>query len=142
MGLIRRMDKELATLIAAGEVVAGPASVVRELVDNALDAAASALSIEIENGGLRLIRVADDGRGMDAEDAQLCFERHATSKVATPKDLETISTLGFRGEALAAIAAVSRVRLETQPITEAVATFVRMAGGEVLEVGSAARRPG
>lgn len=142
MGRIRRMDEHLATLIAAGEVVVGPASVVRELVDNALDAGATAVGVEIEGGGLRLIRAADDGQGMDAEDAQLCFERHATSKLSTPGDMEAIRTLGFRGEALAAIAAVSRIRLETRPAVEAVGTFVRVIGGEVLETGAAARRVG
>src|SRR5688500_13300662 len=107
MGRIRRLDDHLATLIAAGEVVAGPVSVVRELIDNALDAGASSIDVTIEEGGLRSIRVADNGQGMDEGDAVLCLARHATSKIAAPDDLHAISTLGFRGEALAAIAAVS-----------------------------------
>lgn len=142
MGQIRRMDEHLATLIAAGEIVTGPMSVVRELVDNALDAGATGVDVEIDKGGGRLIRVADDGHGMDADDARLCFERHATSKVATLDDLGAIRTLGFRGEALAAIMAVARVRLETRRASDQAGTFVRAAGGTVLESGSTARQPG
>src|SRR5690606_28983089 len=96
MGQIRRMDEQLATLIAAGEVVTGPASVVRELIDNALDAGASAIDIALEEGGLRTIRVADDGCGMDAADAVLCLSPHATSKISAAEDLESLRTLGFR----------------------------------------------
>jgi len=142
MGQIRRMDEHLATLIAAGEVVAGPVSVVRELVDNALDAGATSVEMDLEEGGIRLVRVADDGQGMDADDAQLCFERHATSKLLTSHDLGAIHTLGFRGEALAAIMAVARVRLETRRAADQAGTFVRAAGGKVLDAGSTARRSG
>lgn len=142
MGHIGRMNEHLATLIAAGEVVTGPASVVRELVDNSLDAGATGVDIEIENGGIRLVRIADDGQGMDADDARLCFERHATSKVVTPEDLGAIRTLGFRGEALAAIMVVARVRLETRRRGDQAGTVVCAAGGTVLESGATARRPG
>jgi DNA mismatch repair protein MutL len=142
MGRIRVMDDALATLIAAGEVVAGPASVVRELVDNALDAGASSISIAIEEGGLRSIRVADDGGGMDAEDARLCLTRHATSKVLESDDLWRIRTMGFRGEALAAVLAVSQLRIETRREEDEAGTLVRAAGGTVEEVRPAARRPG
>ena len=142
MGRIRVMDEGLATLIAAGEVVAGPASVVKELVDNALDAGASSVSVAIEEGGLRSIRVADDGAGMDAEDARLSLTRHATSKVVASEDLWTIRTMGFRGEALAAILAVSQLRIETRRAEDASGTLVRAAGGAVEEVRPAARRAG
>lgn len=142
MGQIRVMDDALATLIAAGEVVAGPASVVRELVDNALDAGASSISVAIEEGGIRSIRVADDGGGMDAEDARLCLTRHATSKVTVSDDLWRIRTMGFRGEALAAVLAVSQLRIETRRADDASGTLVRAAGGVIEEVRPAARRPG
>ena len=142
MGRIRRMDDHLATLIAAGEVVAGPVSVVRELVDNALDAGASAIDVSVEEGGLRAIRVADDGHGMDEEDAVLCLARHATSKLSSPDELSAIRTLGFRGEALAAIVAVSHLKLDTRRPDDDAGTSVRAAGGEIAEKRSVARRPG
>ena len=142
MGRIRRLDDHLATLIAAGEVVAGPVSVVRELIDNALDAGATAVDVTIEEGGLRSIRVADDGQGMDEADAVLCLARHATSKIAAPEDLGSISTLGFRGEALAAIAAVSHLKLETRREEDSAGTAVRASGGAVSETRSVARRRG
>lgn len=142
MGQIRQMDEHLATLIAAGEVVTGPASVVRELLDNAVDAGASSVEIVLEEGGLRTIRVADDGCGMDAADALLCLSRHATSKVAAPGDLDAIATLGFRGEALAAVFAVSRLRLESRRAEEEVGTVVTGAGGAIQDVRVVARRPG
>ncbi len=136
------MDDALATLIAAGEVVAGPSSVVKELVDNALDAGASSISVSIEEGGLRSIRVADDGAGMDEEDARLCLTRHASSKVVEAEDLWRIRTMGFRGEALAAVLAVSHLRIETRRADDESGTLVRAAGGTVEEVRPAARRPG
>ena len=142
MGRIRRLDDHLATLIAAGEVVAGPVSVVRELIDNALDAGATAIDVTVEEGGLRSIRVADNGQGMDEADAVLCLARHATSKIAAPEDLASILTLGFRGEALAAIAAVSHLKLETRRADDASGTSVRAAGGTVAETRPVARRPG
>jgi DNA mismatch repair protein MutL len=142
MGSIRVMDDALATLIAAGEVVAGPSSVVKELVDNALDAGASSISVSIEEGGLRSIRVADDGAGMDEEDARLCLTRHASSKVVQPDDLWRIRTMGFRGEALAAVLAVSHMRIETRRADDDSGTLVRAAGGTIEETRPAARRPG
>jgi DNA mismatch repair protein MutL len=142
MGLIRQMDERLATLIAAGEVITGPASVVRELIDNALDAGATSVEVALEDGGLRSIRVADDGCGMDREDALLCLSRHATSKVTAAGDLEAIRTLGFRGEALAAVLAVSRLRIETRRREDPSGTGVVGAGGEVTDVRVTARRPG
>ena len=111
---IHVLDHSVANLIAAGEVVERPASVVKELVENAIDAGAHAIKIEIAGGGRDLIRITDDGCGMSDEDARLCFKKHATSKILQKEDLFCISTLGFRGEALAAISAVSEIDLTTK----------------------------
>lgn len=142
MGQIRQMEEQLATLIAAGEVVTGPAAVVRELIDNAIDAGARSIDVALEEGGLRSIRVADDGCGMDRSDAVLCVCPHATSKISAVDDLESLRTLGFRGEALAAILSVSRLRIETRREEEETGTVAVGAGGEILDVRPAARRPG
>src|SRR5512139_2306411 len=114
MGRINRLAPELANQIAAGEVVERPASVVKELVENALDAGASRIVITTEFGGKKLVRVEDDGQGMDPDDASLSLERHATSKIARADDLAAIATFGFRGEALPAIASVSHLTLRTR----------------------------
>lgn len=113
MGRIRVLEAEVASKIAAGEVVERPVSVVKELVENALDAGATEIRVELIDGGKKLVRVQDNGSGMNQEDAALCFKRHATSKIASEADLERIATLGFRGEALASISAVARVTLKT-----------------------------
>src|ERR1044072_1261753 len=114
MNKIRILPDNLANQIAAGEVVERPASVIKELVENSIDAGAKRVQIDIELGGRRLMRVADDGEGMLRDDAILAFERHATSKIKTLEDLGKIATLGFRGEALASIASVAKVELITK----------------------------
>lgn len=133
MTLIHRLDTLTANSIAAGEVVERPASVVKELVENALDADASVINVEIRQGGISLIRVVDNGGGMDAEDARLAFDRHATSKINRIEDLDAIQTMGFRGEALASIAAVAKVRLETRQLGAPVGTLVDIQGGTLIQ---------
>ena len=132
MGKIRVLSDTVANKIAAGEVVERPASVVKELIENSLDAGASRLRIDVESGGRRLIRVSDDGCGMLRDDAMLAFERHATSKLSDVRDLLSIATLGFRGEALPSIASVSRLLLETRSAEETTGATVEIAGGTLL----------
>jgi DNA mismatch repair protein MutL len=138
MGRIRILPDQVANQIAAGEVVDRPASVVKELLENALDAGASRIRVEVEAGGRRLIRVADDGQGMNRDDALLAFERHATSKLRTADDLLSIATLGFRGEALPSIASVARVTLDTATGDEVAGTHIEISGGKILHVDDAA----
>ncbi len=138
MGRIRILSDLVANKIAAGEVVERPASVVKELLENSLDAGATEFRLDIEAGGRRLIRLADDGCGMMRDDALLAFERHATSKLSDVKDLLAIATLGFRGEALPSIASVSRLLLETRSNDEQTGTAVEIAGGKILRVDDAA----
>jgi len=139
---IRVLPDNLANQIAAGEVVERPASVVKELVENSIDAGATRVEIDIELGGRRLMRVSDDGSGMVREDAILAFERHATSKISTLEDLAAIGTLGFRGEALASIASVAKVELTTRMADSDAATRVLVEGGRLVDVKDAGRAPG
>ncbi len=134
MGIIQKLDRDVARKIAAGEVVERPVSVVKELVENSLDAGSTDIRVELLAGGKGLIRVTDNGAGMAPDDALLCFESHATSKIAQVDDLERIATLGFRGEALSSIAAVARVTLKTSDATTDKGTLVRIEGKEQPEV--------
>ncbi len=141
---IHILPDHIANQIAAGEVVERPASVVKELVENSLDAVAGRIEVEIRGGGKTELRVADDGQGMVRDDALLAIDRHATSKIRDEKDLRSIETLGFRGEALPSIAAVSRFELETAPAGEGdgEGTRIKINGGRIVSVDEVARRPG
>lgn len=142
MNKVKILPDNLANQIAAGEVVERPASVVKELIENALDAGAKRIQIEIELGGRRLMRVADDGEGMQRDDAILSFERHATSKIKTLEDLSKIETLGFRGEALASIASVAKVELVSKTADTDAATRVYIEGGKLIDVREIGRSSG
>ncbi len=137
MGRIHVLSENVANKIAAGEVVERPASVVKELLENALDAGARRIRVNVEAGGKKLIQVTDDGCGMVRDDAMLAFERHATSKIRNADDLLNIATLGFRGEALPSMASVSRLRLETHAPEDAAGTVIEIAGGKLLTVEEA-----
>jgi DNA mismatch repair protein MutL len=142
MGRIHILPDQVANQIAAGEVVDRPASVVKELLENSLDAGASRIVIAIEGGGRKLIRIADNGSGMVRDDALLAFERHATSKLRSSDDLLSIATLGFRGEALPSIASIARVELETRAEEESVGTRIEIAGGKLLGCDDVGAPPG
>src|SRR2546430_1277386 len=134
MGKIHVLPEHVANKIAAGEVVERPASVVKELLENSLDAGSTRIKVQIEAGGKRLIQITDNGCGMVRDDALLAFERHATSKIKNAEDLLSVSTLGFRGEALPSIASVSRLRLETKAGDESSGTVVEINGGKIFKV--------
>lgn len=140
MAIIKVMDEVLANKIAAGEVVERCASVVKELVENSIDAGSTDIKVELIESGIKEIKVTDNGKGMDKDDAVLCFSRHATSKLIDEDDLFHIHTLGFRGEALASIASVSKVTLITS--TGNIGTIVKINGGKIENVSSGDSRRG
>src|SRR6476646_7162405 len=131
MAKIKTLPDDIANRIAAGEVVERPASAVKELMENSLDAGSTKIMVEVEEGGRKLIRITDNGEGMVPEDALTCFGRHATSKLYEPDDLFSIKTLGFRGEALPSIASVARLSLETQA-EGSIGTALEIAAGKLL----------
>src|SRR5271157_831548 len=144
MNRIRLLPEQVANQIAAGEVIERPASVVKELVENALDAQATHVTVEVQAGGRGLVRVVDDGFGMSRDDALLCLERHATSKIRRAEDLAAIATMGFRGEALPSIASVSRFTLTTRErdSESPEGTQIIINGGKILEVKAAGSATG
>lgn len=139
---IRILDDHTINKIAAGEVIENPASVVKELVENALDAKANEIIIEIKGGGRQLIRITDNGCGMNADDALLCLERHATSKIQEVEDILQIATMGFRGEAVPSIAAVSKFSIRTSTKDSTLGTLVQVEGGKIVKVAEVATNPG
>lgn len=142
MAQIKVLSEEIASKIAAGEVVQRPESVVKELIENSIDAGAKSIDVEVKDAGKSFIRVTDDGAGMTEQDAMLAFERHATSKIETYQDLENVATLGFRGEALYSIAAVSQVEVKTKTADEDAAVYLRIDGGKRGEISRAAHATG
>ena len=135
--MIKILSDATVNKIAAGEVVERPASVVKELVENSIDAGATDLRVELKGGGRNLIRIIDNGSGMNRADATLCLERHATSKIRSDEDLFRIATLGFRGEAIPSIASVSRFELLTRPADDAIGTRVMVEGGRLVDIQDA-----
>src|SRR5213595_1987122 len=142
MGRIHVLPEHVANKIAAGEVVERPASVVKELLENSLDAGSTRIRIQVEAGGKRLIQITDNGCGMTRDDALLAFERHATSKIQSAEDLLTVATLGFRGEALPSMASVSRLKLETRAPGDSAGTVIEINGGKISRVEEAGLPPG
>ncbi len=141
MSKIQVLSQHIANQIAAGEVVERPASIVKELVENAIDAGASSITVEIKSGGIEYLRVSDNGSGIEADQVPTAFLRHATSKITAAQDLDKIHTLGFRGEALASIAAVSKVELTTRTNQAEAGTKIRISAGRfVAGAGSLPRR--
>ncbi|PWM05545.1 MAG: DNA mismatch repair protein MutL, partial [Clostridiales bacterium] len=138
MQKIQVLSQQIANQIAAGEVVERPASIVKELVENAIDAGATTITVEIQEGGISYLRVTDNGAGIEADQVPVAFLRHATSKIASAADLDQIQTLGFRGEALASIAAVSKVSLTTRTQQAESGTNIVIHGGEVRSCQPAA----
>ena len=142
MGNIVVLDELTINKIAAGEVIERPASVVKELMENSIDAKASKITVEVKNGGISQIRIVDNGYGMKASDLNLAFERHATSKIRHADDLETVKSMGFRGEALASIAAIANVEMITKVENEEIGSRIVVEAGKVLEEGEAGSQTG
>src|ERR1700687_3142187 len=142
MGRIHVLSENVANKIAAGEVVERPASVAKELLENSLDAGSTRIRIQVEAGGKKLIQNTDNGCGMVRDDALLAFERHATSKIKNAEDLLSVSTLGFRGEALPSIGSVARLHLETRAADQDSGTIVEITGGKIFRVEEAGLTPG
>ena len=134
MSKINVLDQQVANLIAAGEVVERPASAIKELLENSIDAGATKITVETKNGGVSLMRISDNGCGMSREDALMCIRRHATSKIKNASDLDGIATLGFRGEALAAICSVSKMRIMTRTPDSEMGTVITCCAGNVQNV--------
>ncbi len=134
MGNIVVLDELTINKIAAGEVIERPASVIKEMIENSIDAEAKNINIEIKNGGVSYIRITDDGKGIEKEDLELSFERHATSKIRTAEDLNEIKSMGFRGEALASIAAIAKVEMKSKTKTAEIGNRILVEGGSVIEL--------
>ena len=134
MGNIVLLDELTINKIAAGEVIERPASVIKEMVENSIDAGAKNVTVEIKNGGISFIRITDNGKGIAKDDVELAFERHATSKIRSAEDLDDIKSMGFRGEALASIAAISNVELVTKTENDEIGTRIVVEGGDVLSL--------
>lgn len=133
MGNIVLLDDLTINKIAAGEVIERPASVVKELVENAIDAGATNIQVEIKNGGISYIRITDNGKGIMPDDMEIAFERHATSKIRVAEDLETVKSMGFRGEALASIAAISKISMKSKTKENNIGYEITVEGGNVLQ---------
>ena len=133
MGKIVLLDDLTINKIAAGEVIERPSSVVKEMVENSIDAGAKNITVEIKNGGISLIKITDDGCGMAEDDMEIAFERHATSKIRQADDLETVTTMGFRGEALASVAAIANVEMVSKRLEDSTGHKIVIEGGKVLE---------
>ena len=132
MGDIVLLDEQTINKIAAGEVVDRPASIVKELVENSIDAKATSVTVEIRKGGINYIKIIDNGTGFKSDDIELAFERHATSKIRKEEDLQRITSMGFRGEALASVAAIAKISLTTKNINEDIGTKVRGEAGNII----------